>query len=185
MIFSCFLSLESIESRNVKILLSHLCISYIHVCILFVWNHWWYSVFSVYDIFVLHQGTVVAGSALIESICKVHLATVQIHSALASLMSAAIIKSIDNWVSFRNVSVIILPVSHHLWFVKVLCCLKKLFFILQFSIFFFQSINYFSILLLSLQILLFHLLQLLKLWVFIIVSRLITLSYLQQNDLVS
>lgn len=130
MFFSWFLSLESIESGKVKILLSHFPISYIHVCILFVWNHWWYSVFSVDHVFVLHQGAVVAGSALIKSVCKVHLATVHIDSALAGLMSAVIIKAIDNRVSFRNVSVIILPVSHHLWFVKVLCCLKKLFFIL-------------------------------------------------------
>ena len=143
-------SIWSIESRNIKILMSHLSISYVHVWILFVWNHWWHSVFSVYHVFVLHQGTVVAGPALIKSIRKVHLTTIHIHSALASLMPAIIIKAIYNWVSFRNVSVIILPVSHHLWFVKVLCCLKKLFFILQFSIFFFQSINYFSILLLSL-----------------------------------
>ncbi len=167
---------SSVKPWNIKLLLSHsLSISNINVRIFLVGYHWRNIGLSIDGVFILKQRIGVANSALVDSVCEIHFAIVQVYPTSGRLLSTVIVQAVNYWISIWNIPVVGLLIVHHLGFFIILCHFKQLFFLLKFFVVFLEPINNPSVLFFSLHVLFFHFLKSLELRVFKICSRLISL----------
>ena len=114
--------------------------------------------FSVYDVPVLVQSTNIAHPALVKSIP--HLATVQVYSTLACVVSTVIVQSINDRVSFWGLFVIV--VGHYFGLLVVVGDFENFLLLFQFLDFFFQLFDQSLVLFFPLIVFFLHYLHLLE-----------------------